>query len=588
MRIHLTLIFLFIFSMTFAQSWQQKVDPQLLDKVENGGNVECLILFKKKADISAAQFLNSKEAKGTYVFNELKKVADASQKDAIYILENSKSYFYSYEITNAVYSVIGKKELEAIAKLESVKSLIPNDYIHFDGPVEVNNFSRRDSGIVTWGNRMIRSPQLWDLGIKGQGVTVAGQDTGYEWEHIGIRQQYRGNDTLTGSIDHNYNWHDAIHQISPLSGDSIPMPSSNPCGLNAVEPCDDNNHGTHTMGTMVGRSGKDKYGVAPEARWIGCRNMERGNGAPSTYLECFNWFLAPTDLNDENPDPSKSPHVIANSWYCSESEGCLNDNLVIFEEVVNNLKAAGVVVVVSAGNNGRAGCGSINAQPAIYDNSFSVGATAPNDTIARFSSRGPVTIDGSNRMKPNVSAPGVSVYSTIRGDRFASFNGTSMAGPHVAGVVALMISANPELAGKVELIETILEETAIQKTDTTNCGGFSGMEIPNPIYGYGRIDAYDAVMAAIDATSSTKDLHLLNESVLVYPNPATNVLSFYLKNEAPIQSIELIDSNGKLMLKENNIGKSIHSISLNGLSEGVYFYNIIAGGNTISGKVLKK
>jgi len=574
--------------MTFAQSWQQKVDPELLDKFENGGNVECLILFNKKADVSAAQFLKTKEAKGTYVFNELKRVAEASQKNAISILENSKSYFYPYEITNAIYSVIGKKELEAIAKLEEVKSLIPNDYIQFDGPFEIDNFSRRDSGITTWGNRMIRSPEIWDLGIKGKGVVVGGQDTGYEWIHEGIRQQYRGIDTLTGNVDHNFNWHDAIHQINPLSGDSIPTPSSNPCGLDSTEPCDDNNHGTHTMGTMVGRAGKDRFGVAPEAQWIGCRNMERGNGAPSTYLECFNWFLAPTDLNNENPDPTKSPHVIANSWFCSEREGCLNDNLVIFEEVVNNLKAAGVVVVVSAGNGGSAGCGSINTQPPLYENSFSIGATNSNDAIAGFSSRGPVMIDGSNRMKPNVSAPGVSVYSTIRGDRYASFSGTSMAGPHVAGVVALMISANPDLAGEVELIETILEETAIQKTDTTNCAGFSGMEIPNPIYGHGRIDAFNAVMAAMDATSSTKDLDLLNESILVYPNPASENLSFYLKNETKIQLIELIDANGKLMLKENNIEKSIHTISLNGLSKGVYFYNIIADGNTISGKVMKK
>ena len=118
------------------------------------------------------------------------------------------------------------------------------------------------------------------MGIEGEGVTVAGEDTGYRWDLEGIKERYRGwKDSI---VDHNYNWHDAIHTISPLASDSI-----NPCGLNSKVPCDDNGHGTHTMGTMVGKTNEYLYGVAPKAKWIGCRNMERGNGALSTYIECF-------------------------------------------------------------------------------------------------------------------------------------------------------------------------------------------------------------------------------------------------------------------------------------------------------------
>merc|ERR1712127_902407 len=100
---------------------------------------------------------------------------------------------------------------------------------------------------------------------------------------------------------------------------------------------------------MVGEDNDNQIGVAPGAKWIACRNMERGNGTPATYIECFEWFMAPTDLNNENPDVSKAPHVIANSWSCPTSEGCDSTNWHVMEAVVQNLKASGVVVVVSAG-----------------------------------------------------------------------------------------------------------------------------------------------------------------------------------------------------------------------------------------------
>ena len=587
MKVLYTCIFSILFISLNAQTWQQKIDPELLDKFENGDKIECIILFNEKADVSAAKFLKTKEEKGYFVFNELKRVADASQKNAISILENTKTFHLPYQIINGIYAVFDLEMAEKISSLSEVKNLIPNPHIKFDEPVEMNFYESRDTGVVTWGNRMIRSPEIWDIGIEGKGVTMAGQDTGYEWDHPAIRHAYRGIDTLTGNVNHNYNWHDAIHMISPLSGDSIVDPSNNACGLDSAFPCDDHNHGTHTMGTMVGRFEKDRIGVAPEAKWIGCRNMERGNGAPSTYLECFNWFLAPTDLNNENPDPSKSPHVINNSWFCSESEGCLNDDLTVFEDVVNNLKAAGVVVVVSAGNSGRGGCHTINAQPAIYENSFSVGATNSRDTIASFSSRGTVMVDGSNRLKPQISAPGVSVQSSIRGGRLASFSGTSMAGPHVAGVVALMISANPEIAGQVDLIEEIIEQSAIPKTDTMNCGGMSGMEVPNPIYGYGRIDAFNAVMMAMDATSSASDLPVSNHNILVYPNPANDQISFSAKDER-IQSIQIFDGLGKLVFSEQMDEVTSHSVLINGWLSGVYSYKIDLEDRLVSGKFIKQ
>ena len=128
--------------------------------------------------------------------------------------------------------------------------------------------------------------QVWAMGYKGQGVVIAGEDTGYQWEHPALKNTYRGWDGTTA--DHNYNWHDAIHEISPLHNDPMPDPSLNSCGLDVQYPCDDGSHGTHTMGTMIGEEGPNQIGVAPGAKWMACRNMERGYGSPTTYIECLN------------------------------------------------------------------------------------------------------------------------------------------------------------------------------------------------------------------------------------------------------------------------------------------------------------
>ena len=182
--------------------------------------------------------------------------------------------------------------------------------------------------------------------------------------------------------------------------------------------------------------------------------------------------------------------MINNSWYSDATEG--TTNLFVFQTAVENLRAAGVVVVVSAGNQGS-GCSTITS-PAIYDASFAVGATDSGDNIAGFSSRGPVTVDGSNRLKPNVSAPGVNIRSSVPVNSYAGgWSGTSMAGPHVVGLVALLISAHPELKGRVDGIERIIEHTAVPRTSSQSCGSVPGTAIPNNIYGWGRVDALAAL-----------------------------------------------------------------------------------------------
>jgi subtilisin family serine protease len=337
---------------------------------------------------------------------------------------------------------------------------------------------------VEWNVTWVHAPGVWSLGYSGQGIVYANADTGVQWDHPALQSHYRG--WTSAAADHNYNWWDAIHETL-TSG-------TNPCGLSVTAPCDDHGHGTHTTGTGIGDDGAgNQVGVAPGAQWIACRNMERGYGRPSTYIECLEFFLAPWDLNRANPDPSRHADVVSNSYTCPTSEGCTAHSL---QTAVENLRAAGIFMSVSAGNSGST-CSTISSPPGLEDAVITVGATDyQSNVIAGLSSRGPVTVDGSPLRKPDVVAPGISVRSSTLGGGYGLSSGTSMAAPHVAGVVALLWSALPALRGDVDATESLLEESALHLTSSQGCGGDAANAVPNNVYGYGLIDALAAYTLA--------------------------------------------------------------------------------------------
>jgi subtilisin family serine protease len=187
--------------------------------------------------------------------------------------------------------------------------------------------------------------------------------------------------------------------------------------------------------------------------------------------------------------------VINNSWSCTVAEGCNDPDILL--TAVQAVRAAGIITVHSAGNSGS-DCETVTDPATIYEESFSVGATYSNDSIVGFSSRGPVTVDGSNRLKPNVTAPGSSIRSSYPGGIYIHSSGTSMAAPHVAGLVALLFSANPGLIGQEEEIESLIESSALPLTSTQTCGGIPGSDIPNNTFGYGRIDAWAAINTTLN------------------------------------------------------------------------------------------
>lgn len=569
------------------EEWKLKVDNAVLEQATAGHIVEFLVVLHEQADIAGAKNLRSKEEKGAFVFGRLRSTAARSQSPLLRIVLQAGAPHRSFFIVNALLVKGDMSLLRRLAEHPASARIEPNPWVRMEQPFDGSGEALQWRSAIEWGIQRIGADQLWARGYTGQGVVIGGQDTGYEWTHPAIRDQYRGWNGDT--VDHNYHWHDAIREISPLHGDTVLAPANNPCGLNSAVPCDDHNHGTHTMGTMVGDDGQgNQVGVAPGARWIACRNMERGYGTPATYIECFEWFMAPTDLEGQNPNPALAPHVINNSWSCPEMEGCNASNWATMEAVVANLKAAGIVVVVSAGNSGS-GCGSVETPAAMFEHSFSVGATRSNDTIAGFSSRGPVLVDGSGRLKPNVAAPGVGVRSAVRNGGYASYSGTSMAGPHVAGLVALLISANPELAGQVEAIETIIEQTAMPMFSTQDCQGFSGMETPNAVYGFGRVDAVAAVERALELVSSAAEASA-TEAIRVFPNPFGREITIQIDMASGPVHFEVFAPSGKRLYERRWTGAGTRSetVSLDMLPSGVYLYRIGSGDTIKTGKLIKR
>jgi len=466
-----------------------EVHPDVWKALEAGGEAEVLILLRQQADLSGAGTATTKEAKGRAVYETLWALAQRTQQSLRSALDARGADYQAFYIVNAVKARADAALVRSLAARQDVAQILPNPHIQGISPdlpepaPETRSSTRAVDGIE--GNLIrVNADDVWALGYTGQGVVVAGQDTGYDWDHPALLNQYRGWD---GAIaDHDYNWHDAIHVYDP----------TNPCGSDSPVPCDDHGHGTHTMGIMVGDDGGAyQIGMAPGAEWIGCRNMEQGVGTPATYMECFEFFLAPYPVGGTpaEGEPSLAPDIVNNSWSCPTTEGCDAAAIALLETSVGALRQAGIVVVVSAGNYGPS-CGTVLYPPAIYPQSTTVGNfNHVTDQIHYSSSRGPVTYDGVTMNKPGLSAPGVNILSSLPGGSYGTMTGTSMAGPHVAGAAALLLSAAPGYRGDVGAIEFLLFSSAEPMTTTEGCGGDGPEDIPNNTWGWGILDALAAV-----------------------------------------------------------------------------------------------
>lgn len=448
------------------EAGQVVIDPSLSQTLAARGQARYLVFLRARADLSDARAIPDRETRGRAVYQALKDVAQRSQAPVLSYLDDEMRAGRAEE-ARAFFSInaIGVKSTEStlrgLARFAQVERIVSAPVVEIPRPLA--GVEQATVNGVEWNVDRIRAPEVWAKGVLGQGIVVANIDSGVQFDHPALVNQYRGN--TGGAFDHNHNWWDP----------------SQICGSPSAEPCDNNGHGTHTMGTMVGDDGAgNQIGVAPQATWIACKGCEGQFCSPFALLECGDFVLAPWDLNKANPDPSKRPHVVNNSW------GGLG-GIPWYQGVVQAWRAAGIFPAFSVGNLGPS-CGTAGS-PGDYPESFAAGATDMTDDIALFSARGPSAF---GVIKPDVVAPGVNVRSSIPTDGYASFSGTSMASPHVAGTVALLWATYPGLSRDVASTEQKLRPAGAVLNTDESCGTDGTTSHPNNVFGWGLDDARQA------------------------------------------------------------------------------------------------
>ncbi|MBA8810889.1 S8 family serine peptidase [Promicromonospora sukumoe] len=460
-------------TLTAADEPEDKLSSKVLTQLEDKKTADFWIQFADKADLAPAQGIADWSERGQFVYDALHATAKKSQASVITKLKAADAQYESYWINNAIFVDDGSLELaESLATSSAVSGIHEQITMQNEEPVEKKASGEKSAAAVEWGLDAINAPDVWDLGYTGSGITVANFDTGVDATHPALQSKYRGYNA-DGTYDNDYNYFD--------------IPDT--CGGGA--PCDSGQHGTHTMGTIVGGSGANQIGVAPDATWIASNCIDNGGCAWDDYLANAQWFLAPTRADGSDADPSKRPHVVSNSWGIPPGVDLPQDWMSAETQAWN---AAGIFGAWAGGNEGPS-CES-GRFPGEFEHTYSVGAFDVNGAIASFSARGP----GRNgTLLPNIAAPGVNVRSSIPGGGYANFSGTSMATPHLAGAIALLWSAAPALVGDIEGTIALLDETAID-TEDLSCGGTPER---NNVWGEGKLDVAALVDAAPTAGTGT-------------------------------------------------------------------------------------
>ena len=431
---------LFLVISIFPMNLFAKTDSSYLDKIEKSlqkvpasKEVEFIVTLKAEADLT--------KVKPEDIVDTLRDTSEKSQENLISFVERKVkdgdiSVFNSFYIINSIY-IKGRAELiEKIARRSDVESIRLNHTIVSDKEEIVKRKSSLSeaTSYVPWNLESIQADR----------VTKTGKDI------------------VVGIIDSGVNANHPELQDALLPGGFKDfVDSSN------TEPVDETGHGTHVAGTILGRT----IGIARDAKLIVARVFNKeGEASDDGLLAAGQWIL------------EKKPQVVNNSWGGNRDDS-------FYDDIVKKWKAAGIVPIFSAGNTGSynaGGEGSIGS-PASLEDSFSVGALTKDDKLAKFSLRGPSKL--TNKFKPEISAPGVNILSADYKGGYVLKTGTSMAAPHVSGAVALILEANRNLT--VDKVEEILKSTATPLTDDHYISS------PNMGYGYGKLNVFKAVEAAL-------------------------------------------------------------------------------------------
>jgi len=526
----------------------RKIAPWVTQNTANGKQTEFMVVLGDQGNLSGAAAFATRAEKGRFVRDTLWDKKQATQGPILQWLHQHNLPHRSFYIVNALWVKGTYQDALALAQRADVARVEGNPHVKGfpDGEKAVTAPAQPLAPeTVEPGVSYVHAPDVWAEGFFGQGIVIASADSGFRWTHNAIKPHYRGWNGLTAN--HDYNWHDSIHDSS-----------GNPCGNDSLAPCDDLGHGTHTIGTAIGDDlSSNQIGVAPQAQCIGCRNLDEGFGTPARYLECMEFFLAPYPVGGDpsQGDPAKAPDITTNSWACPSSEGCSAGTL---QAGVEAQRAAGIEMVCTAGGSGPS-CSTVIDPPAIYDASYTVGAlNTGTDTIATFSSRGPVTSDGSMRLKPDITAPGTSIRSAYNtsDSAYAFLSGTSMATPHIAGSVALLWSAHPELKNNPDATEPVLNDNAVHILNNSCDSGVP--KTPNNTYGNGRVD----ILAAVGSVEA--DMVTITRAQFLVQRGQLNVGA--TDSNATATLTVSISSTGEVLGTMTNLGGGSYTFKKTGIA----------------------
>ncbi len=469
---------------------KNKIESGFIDSLSDGDYAEAIIYLKNQVDsMEVAREAESRLSKAftpyksklevrKEVIDALKDNAEDSQQNLLKYLnqesdKGSIEEYKPYYIINAVYVKATKDVIETISYMNEVEKIYENKIVKIDEPLITSEEIQANKDGVEWNIERIRANEVWNLGIDGTGVVVGTIDTGATWNHPALQVKWRGyNPKHPDNPNPSGNWYDPVYgSTMPVDDSSMP-------------------HGTHVLGTILGQEpdGSNKVGAAPGATWITAKAFTADGGAENNILSAAEWMLEP------GGNPAAAPDIINNSW----GGGSGLDEW--FRPMVKSWIASGIIPVFSSGNQKGSAPRSSVSNPANYPECFAVGASDRNNKRGYFSRRGPGPY---NNLKPDVIAPGVSIRSSVPGGYESGWSGTSMSAPAVTGAMALILSANHSL--KINEVESLLEDTAEPLEDNADSGH------PNNGYGYGLIDAFEAV-SRIEGRTGTIEGMVLKET----------------------------------------------------------------------------
>lgn len=375
----------------------------------------------------------------------------------------------------------------ALTKIKQFPCVV-DAFEDYDGFRILGSYEVADALDVAWGVDKIAAPTCWALGYNGQNIIVAVLDTGTRYTHndLSARMWHNDGEIPGNSIDDDGNGYvDDYYGYDTYDGDGDPWDNNAPIY-----------HGTHCSGTVAGDgTGGTQTGVAPGAKIMAVKVMgSDGTGTASALADGIQYAV------------DNGAHILSLSLGWENPSNTIKN---FMRPIMEDVLTAGVVASCAAGNeageynapqdlNAPADCpspwrrsGEGSARTAV----IAVGATNSTDGIASFSSYGPTHWNTGSYydysyppglMKPDVCAPGVSIKSTYGANDYTYYisSGTSMATPHVAGALAVLLSKNPALTP--EMLDSLLQTTALEL-------GTAGKD---SLYGSGRIRLDEAILSA--------------------------------------------------------------------------------------------